>query len=67
MPALSGNQRIVAAIGLHNPGKLYARNRSILSMSKPQLQDFASTKGLKVKRVPKPKGVSLGGMMRRQR
>lgn len=43
MPALSRNQRITAAIAKHDPGKLYARNKGMLSMSQSQLRDFAST------------------------
>lgn len=48
MPAVSRNQRITAAIAEHEPGKLYKRNRGLLSMSKEDLHDFASTpeKGL---------------------
>ena len=34
------------AIAEHNPGKLYGKNRGLLKMSKGQLHDFASTKGL---------------------
>ena len=48
MPALSRNQRIAMAIAEHNPDKLYAKNKGMLSMSHDQLHDFASTpeKGL---------------------
>jgi hypothetical protein len=44
------------AIADHHPEKLYKRNRGLLSMSKSQLHDFASTpeKGL-----PKRKGFGL--------
>lgn len=48
MPATSKKQAIVAAIAEHSPDKLMARNKSILSMGKSDLSDFASTpqKGL---------------------
>ena len=44
MPAVSSKQRIAMAIAEHEPGKLYARNKSLLRMSKQALHDFASTK-----------------------
>lgn len=31
------------AIALHNPDKLYKKNRGVLKMSRPQLRDFAKT------------------------
>jgi len=43
MPAVSRAERIVMAIGEHNPSKLYKRNRGVLKMSHQQLHDFAST------------------------
>ena len=45
------------AIAEHFPTKLYARNRGVLSMSKQQLSEFASTpeKGL-----PARKGLAKG-------
>ncbi len=43
MPAVSKAQQAVMAIAEHEPQKLYKRNRGILSMSKQQLSDFAST------------------------
>lgn len=48
MPAVSKNQQIAMAIAEHNPNKLNKDNRGLLSMSKRQLHDFASTprKGL---------------------
>jgi hypothetical protein len=41
----------MAAIALHDPEKLYARNRGALNMSAKDLHDFASTseKGLRKK------------------
>ena len=42
MPAETEKQRLAAAIALHNPGKLYKRNRSMLKMSRGDLRDFAS-------------------------
>lgn len=41
MPASSEKQRIVAAIALHSPSKLFKRNRGMLSMSKGQLREFS--------------------------
>ena len=57
MPAVSDKQRKMMAIAEHEPGKLYKENKGVLSMSKSQLHDFASTKGLKEKsgKVRKPK------------
>lgn len=45
-PAVSPAQRKLMAIAEHSPGKLYARNRGVAKMSKGQLHDYASTKGL---------------------
>ena len=50
MPATSDKQRMMMAIAEHEPGKLYKRNRSVLTMSKSQLHDYAATKGLKKKK-----------------
>lgn len=47
MPSVSKKQRTAMAIAEHQPGKLYKRNRSMAKMTKKQLHDFASTKGLK--------------------
>ncbi len=55
MPAVSRDQRITAAFAEHSPGKLYKRNRGMLSMGKKQLHDFAATKGLADK-IKKEKG-----------
>lgn len=48
MPAVSKAQQAVMAIAEHEPEKLYARNRGVLSMGKKELGKFASTsrKGL---------------------
>ena len=48
MPALSKKQRILMAIAEHHPEKVSAKNKGVLSMSKQQLHDYASTseKGL---------------------
>jgi hypothetical protein len=55
MPAKSEKQREAMAIAEHQPGKLYSKNKGLLKMSKGQLSDFASTKGL-----AKPKRSSNG-------
>jgi hypothetical protein len=47
MPAVSRKQQQAMAIAEHNPKKLYKRNRSLKGMTKKQLHDYASTKGLK--------------------
>ncbi len=44
MPAVSKKQRKMMAIALHTPEKLHARNRAAASMSKTDLEHFASTK-----------------------
>lgn len=44
MPASSEKQREMMAIAEHHPEKLHKKNRGVLSMSKSQLSDFASTK-----------------------
>lgn len=48
MPARSQDQATAMAIAEHAPGKLYARNKGMLKMSKGQLHDYAATprKGL---------------------
>ena len=56
MPAVSEKQRIAIAIAEHSPDKLYSRNKSLLGMTRNQMHDFASTKGLS----PKRKGLSEG-------
>jgi hypothetical protein len=56
MPAKSEKQRRAMAIAEHHPEKLYSRNKSLKSMSKSQLHDFASTKEKKLpKKVKKSK------------
>ena len=47
MPAVSEKQRQLMAIAEHSHKKLYKKNRGVLGMSKNQLHDFSSTKGLK--------------------
>ena len=46
MPAVSDKQRKLMAIAEHAPEKVKPKNRGVLKMSKGQLHDFASTKGL---------------------
>lgn len=57
MPAKSVAQRRAIAIAEHHPGKLYARNRGLLKMSKEELHKMASTpeKGLPKKAVKRRK------------
>jgi len=54
MPATSKNQAIAARIAEHEPEKLYSRNRSMLSMTRKQLHDYAATSE---KRLPKKRSV----------
>lgn len=51
MPAVSQAQRMAMAIAEHHPDKLYKKNKGLLKMSQGQLHDYASTKGLKIKRI----------------
>ena len=44
MPAPSTAMRQASAIALHHPEELYARNKSLLGMTRGQLHDFASTR-----------------------
>ena len=53
MPAVSSAQRMAMAIAEHNPSKLYKRNKSLLKLSKQQLHEYASTKGLAHKMASK--------------
>jgi hypothetical protein len=46
----SEDQRKAAAIALHNPSKLYKRNRSLLKASKDDLRDLSSGPVKKKKR-----------------
>lgn len=47
MPAKSEKQAALMRLAEHNPSKLYKKNRGLLKMTKQQLHDFASTRGLK--------------------
>lgn len=62
MPAKSISMRRAAAIAKHSPGKLYARNRGMLKMSKEQLGDYAETKEKGLPR--KKRKLTLGEAMR---
>ena len=48
MPSTSKAQRKLMAIAEHHPEEVSAKNRSVLSMDKGQLSDFASTKESKL-------------------
>ena len=52
MPAKSKKQQMMMAIAEHHPEKLFKRNRSVLKMGKPKLEEFAQTKrkGLPLKK-----------------
>jgi hypothetical protein len=65
VPAKSKAQQAAMAIALKRPEKLYHRNRSLRSMAKRQLREYAETP---TKHLPKrAKGVKLAEMMRRGR
>ena len=51
MPAVSEKQRKLMAVVEHAPGRLFKRNKSVLSMSKQQLHEFASKVNKKAKHV----------------
>lgn len=44
MPAKSEKQRELMAIAEHEPEKVHAENKGVLSMSQEQLHDFATHK-----------------------
>lgn len=50
MPAKSKVQQMATAIALHNPSKLYKKNRGLLKMSKAELEEFARTKRKRLKK-----------------
>ncbi len=56
MPAVSRKQQQAMAIAEHEPGKLYKRNNAMASMSKEQLSEFTSTKGLSKDQKKSTKG-----------
>lgn len=56
MPAESMAQAMAARIAKHAPGKLYARNRGMLDMSKADLHKYAKTKS---KGMPYKRGLDL--------
>lgn len=43
MPAKSKAQQRLMALAMHSPGKVRAENRSVLTMSKSEMNKFAST------------------------
>ena len=45
MPAKSEAQRRLFAVALHSPEKLRSENKSLASLSKETLHDFAATSG----------------------
>jgi len=47
MPAKTEKQRRLMAIALHAPGKLFKRNRSVLTMGKEELRKMSHKKGKK--------------------
>ena len=60
MPATSKAQRKLMAVAAHHPSEVYARNKGVLSMSKDQLHDFASTKEKSLpKKAKKPHAAIL--------
>ena len=49
-------QRVTAAIALHNPSKLYKRNRGMLAMTKGELKDFSVKSHLPKGATQSPRG-----------
>ena len=43
MPAKSQAQQNLMAVALHEPSKLYSKNKGVLKMGKKSLSDFART------------------------
>lgn len=60
MPAVSKAQQEAMAIAEHEPGKLYAKNKGLLSMSHEQLHDFAATPRTGLPSYAKPKKKTKG-------
>jgi len=67
MPAKSKKMRKLMGLAEHHPEKVYARNKGVLSMSREQLHDFASTKekGLPTKKKKK-RSESMTTFMKRR-
>jgi hypothetical protein len=63
MPSLSKVQRKAMAIAEHAPGKLFKRNKGLLSMTHSQLHDFATTSE---KGLPERKGSKLAAGIRKK-
>lgn len=66
MPAQSEKQRVAMAIAEHEPNKLYERNKSLLSMAKSKLHEFATkhakSKALKGYKEKRTDGHKAGSM-----
>lgn len=58
MPAQSKAQRRLMAIAKHNPTKVSADNKGVLSMDKKLLEDFIATPEKGLPQVKEPKGMS---------
>jgi len=67
MPATSKAQAIAMSIAEHAPGKLYARNKGMLGMTKSQLHDFAATKRKGLPARAKGKEVPLSHALKARR
>ena len=63
MPAASKAMRRAVAIAEHDPGRLYARNKSLLHMTRRQMHKFASTpeQGLPKRKSLKHRLMRRGG------
>ena len=46
MPAESEKQRKLMAMALHNPSKVYSKNRGVLEMNQSQLREFSHERGI---------------------
>lgn len=70
MPAKSVSQQQMFAIAKHSPKKLYKKNRSVLKMSKKELNKFASTPTATLPErvepeMPMRRGMCKGGIVKK--
>ncbi len=63
MPSTSQAMQQATAIALHEPGKLYKRNRGLLKMAKSDLHEYASTPRKGLPKSKHSKRTTLGEMM----
>lgn len=64
MPATSQAQQRLFSMAEHNPGALYKRNKSLASLPKSTLHDFAATSRHLLPKYAKAKPVTIGSLMK---